>query len=350
MNDVNPILLEIGGIGLDENENIYISGVTSDNSGYFGSSDAVYQSQNPGELSNFISKFDTVGNRIWSTYFGGTSTDIGINLRLYNGFLYMAGYTYNQGLSIGSTVYQTQRLGISDDFLLKMDLDGQPVWTTYFGGSGISGIRSYVSFGDDDSIWLTGLTDETEGIASSNAYQTELNLGNNTTNSDVYFAKFNDLGQLDFVSYYGGEGEEVNRAKTVLSTNNEFYIVGTTQSEQGIATIDALQESVITENPEDNYSTMFVAKFYPRALGNEDLNNNHYNIWPNLSTGSVTLSSANDEFFNLRCFDLQGRLVKRMDHILTNKVIDLNNISAGVYFLEVTSPSRNKHVFKVIFE
>lgn len=347
----NDILLPIGGIGIDEDDNTYISGFTDEHSGYYASSNNVFLPQNPGAVSTFITKFDSGGNRVWSTYFGGTSVDIGINLRLHNNHLYMCGYSYSQGIAIGS-VHQTQRMGIGDDFLLKMDLDGQPVWATYFGGAdGVTGNRTYISFGDNDSVWLAGLTNDTEGIATVGAYQTSLNMGTGTQYNDAYFARFNNTGRLDFASYYGGENLEYWGTKVLKALNDEFYIVGSSSSLNGIATQGALQETVISDNFEGSFKTLFIGKFKLKDdLGINSFNTNTYNLWPNPSSGVVTLTSAKDTYFSLNCYDVHGRLVKSKHNLLTNTPIDLHNLSSGIYFLEVTSKSNIKQIFKVIFE
>jgi predicted SpoU family rRNA methylase len=342
-------LLEIGTMDIDENENIYFAGTVTDDTGYYASSNDVSQPQNNGNLDTFISKFDTNGNRIWSTYYGGTSVDVAMRLAVNNN-IYLSGYTYSDNISIGN-VHQTQRMGASDDFLLKMDLDGQPIWATYFGGIGSAGGRSYVTFGEGDSVWLTGLTYSMDGIATAGAFQTSLNLGVSTQYKDAYFARFNNSGQLDFASYYGGEKNEISDAKTIPFGNDYFYIVGSSSSLNGIATQGALQETVISDNFDGSFETLFVGKFKPKDdLGVNSFNTNTLTLWPNPSAGVITLTSTKDTYFNLKCYDVHGRLVKRKPHLRTNTPINLHYLSSGIYFLEITSKSNSNHMFKVVFE
>jgi len=342
-------LLEIGTMDIDQDENIYFSGTVTDDTDYYASSNAVHQPQNNGNLDTFISKFDTNGNRVWSTYYGGTSADVAMRLAVQNNNLYLSGYTFSDAMSIG-IVYQMQRIGFSDDFLLKMDFDGQPAWSTYYGGPSGGSNRSYVTFGDDESVWLTGLTNDTDGIATLGSYQTGLNMGTSIQFKDAYFAKFTNSGQLEFASYYGGENNEISEAKTIPFGDDEFYIVGTTSSLTGIATPSASQETVMTDNEDGYFETLFIGKFKPKSLGIDGFNAVIYSLWPNPSTGVITLSSAKDVYFNLNCYDVQGRLVRRKNNLRTNAPVYLTDLSAGIYILEVTSESSNRLRFKVVFE
>src|SRR5574337_932020 len=78
---------------------------------------------------------------------------------------------------------------------------GTSLWSTYFGGSknewGFGVINDKVG-----SVIITGSTTSTLGIATANAFQT--NLAGVTVSGDAYVAKYDNSGKLIWSTYLGG--------------------------------------------------------------------------------------------------------------------------------------------------
>ncbi|MCX7651025.1 MAG: hypothetical protein N2050_10825 [Flavobacteriales bacterium] len=83
----------------------------------------------------FLNCFSASGNRLWGTYYGGSNEDYGLSCAFApNGKILMAGYTNsNNGIST-SDGFQTQYMGGYDAYLSIFDTTGQRLYGTYYGG------------------------------------------------------------------------------------------------------------------------------------------------------------------------------------------------------------------------
>jgi len=111
-------------------------------------------------------------------------------------------------------------------------------WGTYYGAGGWES-GSPITIDANNNIYITGNTISSSGIATSGAYQTSLEGG-----QDAFIAKFNSTGSLIWGTYYGGNAGYMNGNWGTAIThdaNNNIYITGYTQSDNGIATSGAYQ-------------------------------------------------------------------------------------------------------------
>ena len=65
-----------GDLESDNNGNLILVGATSSNSTTFASSGTHQGTTNPGSLDGYIAKFNSNGNRVWGTFYGGNEIDI----------------------------------------------------------------------------------------------------------------------------------------------------------------------------------------------------------------------------------------------------------------------------------
>lgn len=117
----------------DSSSNIYLTGgVLSDG---MASSNGQDQT-NDGDFDVILAKFDSAGNRIWATYFGGSKQDIGKGLAFLNGNIILGGQTKSTTLST-SGVFQEGYGGGTDDALIASftSADGSLNWSSYIGGN-----------------------------------------------------------------------------------------------------------------------------------------------------------------------------------------------------------------------
>lgn len=195
----------------------------------------------------FLACFDDMGQLIWSTYYGGEYHDefLDINFDSQN-YMYLAGHTASTFNIATSGAHIEFFPGISAAFLVKFDASGNRIWGTYFGDSSDEGLG--VGVDQNDKIYLTGLTFSTSNISTPGVHQ-EFNAGS----ADVFLAKFDANGVLDWGTYYGGAQNDIPRAITVTEANN-IYIVGDTRSSNGIHFNQGYQ------NTPGNINEGFIAK------------------------------------------------------------------------------------------
>lgn len=222
-------------------------------------SSGAHQGSYGGAQDGFIAKFDKDGNRLWSTYYGGSGNDQGTSIVVdQSGNVYAGGMTQSSApnLSIAtSDAHQPKRYGNWDGFLVKFDQDGQRIWATYYGGTQ-DDFSNDLKINEDGMICMNGNTKSSSpsnSIATEGAYKT--NFGGIL---DAYFAIFSTDGQRLYASYYGGEGNDSSPGLAV-GPDNSLYLTGLTNTKNQtsqIASDGAVQSSFGGHN-----NDMFAAKF-----------------------------------------------------------------------------------------
>lgn len=120
----------ISAIALDENGNIYVAGTTSSSGWIRGGFDSSY---NGGTFDAFAAKLTTTGQFVWSTYLGGSQRDYAFALAFAEGAVYVAGRTSSPDWMVAGE--DLTYGGSYDGFLVRLSSTGQRVWSTYLGGS-----------------------------------------------------------------------------------------------------------------------------------------------------------------------------------------------------------------------
>lgn len=224
------------GVCCDTSGYIYMCGNTFSSSGIatLGS----YQAALVGIYQNaFLVKFDSLGNRIWGTYYAGvgngttTSQSVATDR---NGYIYLGGLTEdNSGIASAGGFQTSYGGGTNDGFLVKFDGNGVRLWATYYGGTGDDNVRS-LSCDGVGNIYLSGSTSSTSNIATVGSYQPTY-----TGAEDAILVKFDGFGNRLWGTYFGGTNTTTSYA--VTCTENDVYIGGITYCTTGIATAGSYQ-------------------------------------------------------------------------------------------------------------
>lgn len=138
----------------------------------------------------FVVRFNGSGARQWGTYYGGSGEDIAYDI-VYdrNENIVITGRTRSPNNIAVTNAYQTKHggTGYYDCFLAKFKKDGVAYWTSYYGIT-LEDMAYGVTSDKDGFMVMTGFTRSTSGIATTGAYGTLQQGGN-----DVFIAKFCDL-------------------------------------------------------------------------------------------------------------------------------------------------------------
>lgn len=289
----------------DSDANVYIGGWTNSSSNI---SHQGYQNNYAANQDAFLVKFDTDGNRVWATYFGGTQTEWTTSVSIDGSDnVYLAGYTNSQGLAT-TGAYQTSILGDSDAFIAKFQSDGTLLWATYYGGVSLDQAFA-VKPDKDNNVYLTGLSHSQN--LTHNGHQQIFGGGAN----DVFLVKFDSSGTYLWSTYYGGIGNDQGYGVATDEQGN-VYIGGRTGSINNISTVGAHQTSYAGGT---NWGDGFLVKF----------NGNGDRIWATYFGGS------NEDFGRGVATDNQGSiyLVGRTNSangITSGSGSHQNNLSGGV--------------------
>ncbi len=172
----------------------------------------------------FITEINSSGSLIFSTYFGGSGNDTGykICVDIWGNF-YIVGETSSKDFPI-KNAFQSNLNGANDVFLAKFNASDSLVFSTYFGGSGTD-IGHGIGVDSSGNIYISGTT-TSDDLPVKNAFSSTSN-----DISNVFVAKFNTTGSLEFSTYFGGSSSESNAGLAVDSQGNSYLTGYTTSSD-----------------------------------------------------------------------------------------------------------------------
>ena len=401
-------------ISMDESDNFYLSGHTQQATeigtpgthqpnfpGNMTLPDTVYFNENdfiiyPSRLCNsgYLVKYDSEGNKIWGTYFGGNQEEFMHGMATKNDEIVVVGETFsNTGLATPGSymeepdeylTYHNQR-----PFIVKFDsTTGNLLWATYLPASyGIiqhltlnslgeiliprhSSIDGYaysilkistdgttiteiplegafstqqesffgISLDDDDNLYISGRTNSSENITTPGAYKT---IKTNDTEGYIikYDSSFNKLwGTYVTVEWLPTENRFTRFSfmpHTDNNDNNNFYITGET-AESGLATDGAYQETIAGE------TDIYIFKLNPEG----QLNWFTYFGGPGMDYGGFVFDENNNLYIS--------GISKSMNSILTdNPLFDYpqfpvwyNFIAKFTHVKNVSAPQQ-EYVFRL---
>lgn len=207
---------------------VYMVGSTQ--SGNNIASPGAYQSSLSGTFDGLVVKFNSNGQRVWGTYYGGSLTEGILSVAADNlGNVYFAGGTDSpDNISSPGAHQVSYGGGVYDAFLVKFNQPGSRLWATYIGGDDDDRVFG-MSYSAADGILIGGLAASLSGISTAGTLQTASGGG-----QDAFLNVFDTSGVREWGTYYGGSGSDY--AYTVdRSIAGDIYIGGQTASSNNIA-------------------------------------------------------------------------------------------------------------------
>jgi gliding motility-associated-like protein len=230
-----------GGSGIDEirscdtdaSGNIFVIGTTGSanlpvlnpGGGAFFQATNLAIISNPNNITVILGKYSPTGQMIWSTYFGGSVGENGIDIWVDgNNEVIVSGNSGSPDFPVTPGAAQTQYGGpltgtvFGDVFLAKFGNNGARQWATYLGGP-LDELGYSVTADNNGEIFLSGQTKGNFPVTPG-AFQTTYGGGD----QDMLVARFSSTGVKNWVSYYGGTG--VEQGTDILFHDNFVYIGG----------------------------------------------------------------------------------------------------------------------------
>jgi len=284
------------GIAVDASGNVAVVGYTL-STNFPTTSDAISQTfrgaanlaiQDTGD--GFLTRLDSTGKLLYSTYIGGQSHDFARGVALdAQGNAYLCGSTFSSNFPVTDGVVQkafhgvetsTDYINYSDDaWVMKVSPQGTIVYSTYLGGS-FRDSAFGIAVDAAGNAYVTGHTmskdfpvtnNSTYGGTGGNGQAGDFFLG------DAFVSKLTPDGSaLVYSTYLGGPGDEIGTDITVDAAGNA-YVVGYTLSTNFPVSSDALQKTFAglggqgTDDggppPEGtfNFGDAFITKFDPQG-------------------------------------------------------------------------------------
>ncbi|MDQ3838632.1 MAG: SBBP repeat-containing protein [Thermoproteota archaeon] len=156
---------------------------------------------NEGGFDNFIRKYNSDGDEIWTRQFGTSESDSADDVSADSSGVYVVG-----GVS-GSLPDQTNH-GLVDAFIRKYNSDGDEIWTRQFGTSGRDAADGVSA--DSSGVYVVGFTeqDDSEGV------------------DDAFIRKYNSDGDEIWTRQFGTSSND--NANAVSADSSGVYVAGVT--------------------------------------------------------------------------------------------------------------------------
>ncbi len=199
-------------------DKIYVSGSTESTSGLVTSNP--HQSTFGGWFDASIAIFDSAGNILKSSYYGGSQNDFIRSIHVDaqgNAYFIGSSSSTNNIVTTGSYIG-----GSSDAFIAKFDTALQRTYARYIGGSGSDGLEGAGFDATGSYIYVGGSTSSTSGIATTGSYRGGA--------YDGVIGKLHTAnGTTVWMEYYGST-DGGDRVLATVYNGGELYIAGETDS------------------------------------------------------------------------------------------------------------------------
>jgi gliding motility-associated-like protein len=225
-----------------------------------------FQMNLSGQIDMLIMKINEKNkNIIWSTYFGGERFDYGFSLIMdkYSDF-YLSGITESNN-GIGFNGFQNTKSTTGRDrdiFILKLDTNGQRIWSTYYGGNLKEERGNVILSNDHEHFYLISSTESTNNIASPNSpHKSNKSLPLIDYLQDIFIVKFNKNGARIWGTYYGSYGSD-ELYSSFIDTNDQIHILGYTfnvTSDSGIILAPYFNNAFVPSANRQNFFAKFNA-------------------------------------------------------------------------------------------
>jgi hypothetical protein len=198
--------------GTNEDEDIQWSAIDKTGCVYItGSTKGILKDKNFGKEDVFIVKFNSEGQMLWLKQSGTDSTDIGKGIYIDNkGYVYVTGTTSGK---LGKSSY-----GKTDGFIMKLDNNGNQLFTLQFGTAG-DDFSNAITGDKNSSIYVCGST--WGDLASKNKGM-----------MDAFAGQYTDKGNLVKFHQFGSEGFEI-AMDIKVDKENSIYVGGSTSGNLG---------------------------------------------------------------------------------------------------------------------
>jgi len=248
-----PLLTYLGGgrddscnvMDLDSAGNIYVAGTTT-SSDFPLAGNSVQTTLNLSttntvfEPDAFVCEIDPNNGLVYSTYFGGTGSEVprGIGVDK-NGFMYVMGTTTSTDMVVSNSAYANVLWGPSDIFFLKLDPNAtSPAYSSYLGGEDREDGRG-LAVTPSGLVYFAASTFSTEFPLAGSSYQNSL-LGIENVIIGVMDMNQTGTNSLVYATYFGGSISEEVR-KISLDSQGRLLVTGWTLSPDFPVTATAMK-------------------------------------------------------------------------------------------------------------
>lgn len=161
-----------------------------------------------GDYDIVVIKLDANGNEIWTSQYGSTTDDQIRGAKLKGNYFYIVGQT------LGSIDGETNA-GDYDGFLAKYDLNGNRIWHKQFGTTLNESLQT-IDIDDSGNVYIGGFTDGT--LQGTSAGQ-----------NDAFIAKYDENGNEIWIQQFGTNKDDDLRHIIISDDGTRIYGTGRTK-------------------------------------------------------------------------------------------------------------------------
>jgi Beta-propeller repeat len=217
-------------IAVDGSGNVYITGYFSSATAVFGPTASApfsisLTNNSSGGHEVFVVKYNTNGQVQWAVKGGGTNNDQGDGIAVDgSGNVYVTG-SFEGIATFGSTTLTSS--GSADVFVAKYNTNGVAQWAVKGGGTSDDIVKG-ISIDVSGNCYIIGnFNSPTTSFSSitsffGSATLTNTNTGSNNTR-DVFVAKYNTSGAIQWVVKGGGVSDDFGNAIAVNASGTRVY-------------------------------------------------------------------------------------------------------------------------------
>lgn len=372
-----------------------------------------------GQASNtLVSKFSTDGERIWATYYGINFSNV-YSVALGSDGLYLGGVTFDCPPSGSYNTYfgtvgshQPEPGSCKDVFVSKFSVEGNRLWTTYYGNNYPESMvkNAIVCFGEN--IYFSGISYTSTNITTPGSYQE----GAPSNENSSYLIKFNSAGERQWGTFFGldpdlsalditpyarlGKDSQGNiymlgntKFQANISTDGAFqeekalkndnylaifhpsgqllygtyyggdgeeygssplvyghtvFMFGQTSSTEGIATAGSYQPDYMQSADPDLETNIYIAKFTPEGMGLDDLDTQSFTVYPNPNNGSFTIMAKEGIISSVEVYNTLGQRMEKTWTALRTNEVQVQGLGSGLYFVRVVLDNARIGTVKVV--
>lgn len=339
--------MNLGGIGFEEGASIkqtidggyIVAGSTDGSAG--GNYDTAcnyhgIEGESGGWADTWVIKFDSLRDIEWQQCYGGKYNDDSDNIiEVDDGYVVVGVTMSNDGDVSGFHGAPGNQEYGTDIWVFKIDKLGILIWQKCLGGLYYEFARNIFPTSDGGYMIIGATQSDNGDVEGFNGLEPGFG-------DDVWFAKIDSLGNLQWQYCYGDVGkEELYRGVVQKSDFNYVLTLGTNS--------DDWQCNINTAYPD-----VRIAQLYDSTLVGTNNNialNKQYSIVasPNPAKDKITftynLPESTNQYHELYIFNSKGVVVDKviLDSYLGRVILDINSLEAGLYFYSVTLGNINKN-------
>ncbi len=278
----------------------------------------------------YLCKYDTLGNEQWIRSAGNVENDICVGLDLdSDGDVYLGGY-FSGGLDMGGGIF-LQSNNLEDDiFILKYSKTGNPIYGKSYGGANLQK-TNFFSIQDQEILF-------------GGSFLSQLELDNfsfsNMSRTNGFIAVANLEGEIQWVGSVEGTGTTILN-DAVGGEDDALFVCGQFESTTQAGDFE-LTASGIFDGFHGQIFPPLDADYSPEFLP--------LKVFPNPVSSGEEIMISERIFPNAVVIrNLMGQEVISLPKNEFNNIIQVPNISSGVYFLEIITKKQTYAAKIVVF-